>query len=104
MLNQINHEPGIDKIYLYAKDPYEAKYQLLIKKIESIGLKYLNNSKAFLEYSNDMDVIYKNIEEYNANKKRKILILFVAFDDMIADVLSNNKLNLILTESLEEEN
>ena len=58
LLNQINHEPGIDKIYLYAKDPYEAKYQLLIKKRESIGLKYLNDSKAFLEYSNDMDVIY----------------------------------------------
>ena len=65
LLNLINHEPDIDKIYLYAKDPYEAKYQLLINKRESTGLKYLNDSKAFIEYSNDMDGIYQNFEEYN---------------------------------------
>ena len=47
-VNLINHEPDIDKIYLYAKDPYEAKYQLLINKRESTGLKYLNDSKAFV--------------------------------------------------------
>ena len=63
LLNLINHEPDIDKIYLYAKDPYEEKYNLLIKKKESTGLKYLNDSKAFIEYSNDMDHIYKNLEE-----------------------------------------
>ena len=64
LLNLINHEPDIDKIYLYAKDLYEAKYQLLIRKQESTGLKYLNDSKAFIEYSNDMDDIYrkKNID------------------------------------------
>ena len=72
MLNLINHESNIDKIYLYAKDPYEAKYQLLINKKESTDLKYLNDSKAFIEYSNDMNVIYKNIKECNPNKKRKI--------------------------------
>ena len=82
------YELDIDKIYLYAKDPYEAKYQFLINKRESTGSKYLNDSKAFIEYSNDMDDIYKNIEEYNPNKKRKILILF---DDMIPDMLSNKK-------------
>ena len=54
LLNLINNEPVIYKIYLYAKDPYEAKYQLLINKRESTGLKYLNDSKAFIEYSNDM--------------------------------------------------
>ena len=70
-LNLINHEPDIDKIYLYAKDPCEVKYQLLIEKRENTGLKYLNDSKAFIEYSNDMDDIYKNIEEYNPNKKQK---------------------------------
>ena len=70
-LNLINHKPDIDKIYLYAKDPCEVKYQLLIEKRENTGLKYLNDSKAFLEYSNDMDDIYKNIEEYNPNKKQK---------------------------------
>ena len=59
-------------MYLYAKDPYETKYQLLINKRESTGLKYLNDSKAFIEYSNNMGDIYKNIEEYNPNEKRKI--------------------------------
>ena len=96
LFNLINEEPDIDKIYLYAKDPYEAKYQFLINKRESTGLKHFNDSKAFIEYSNDMDDIYKNIEEYNPNKKRKILIVF---DDMIADMLSNKKLNPIVTES-----
>ena len=76
MLNLKNHEPDFDKIYLYAKDLYEAKYQLLIKKRESIGLKYLNDSKASTEYSNGVDDIYKNIEESNPNNKRKILIVF----------------------------
>ena len=56
---------------MYAKDPYEAKYQFLIKKRESTVLKHFNDSKAIIEYSNDMDDIYKNIEEYNPNKKRK---------------------------------
>ena len=95
-LNLINHELNIDKMYLYAKDPFEAKCQLLINKRESTGLKYLNNSKDITEYSNDMDDIYKNIEEYNrqTNKKQKILVVF----DMIADILSNKKLNPIVTE------
>ena len=95
LLNLINHEPDIDKINFYAKDPYKAKYQLLINKRESTGLKYLNDSKAFTDYSNDMDNIYKNIEEYDPNKKWKILIVF---DDMIADMGSNKKLNPIVTE------
>ena len=57
LLNLTNHEPDIDKLYLYAKDPFKAKYQLLINKRENTGLKYFNNSKAFVEYSNDMDEI-----------------------------------------------
>ena len=65
LLNLINHEPGINKICLYDEDPYERKYQFLINKRESTGLKYLIDSKAFIEYSNDMDDLYKNIEEYN---------------------------------------
>ena len=77
------------------KDPNETKYQLLIKKRESTGLKYLNDSKAFIEYSNDMGYIYGNIEEYNPNKKQEI---FIVFDDMIDDMLSNEKLNPIVTE------
>ena len=65
LFNLINQQPDIDKIYLYAKDPYEAKYQFLINKRESTGLKHFNDAKAFIEYSNDMQDVYKNIEEYN---------------------------------------
>ena len=90
-----NIQPDIDKIYLYAKDPYEAKYQFLIKKHEDVGTKHFNDSKAFIKYSNDMVGVYENIEEYNPNKKQKPLI---AFDDMIADMLSNKKLNYLLKE------
>ena len=95
LFNLINQQPDIDKIYLYAKDPYEAKYQFLINKRESTDLKPFNDFKAFIECSNHMVHVYKNIEEYNRNNKRKMLI---AFDDMIADMLSNKKLNPIVTE------
>ena len=95
LFNLINHQPDIGKIYLYAKDPYETKYHFLINNRESTGLIHFNDSKAFIEYSNDMDDIHKNIEEYNPNKKRKILIVF---DDMIADMFSNKKPNPIVTE------
>ena len=81
--------------FLYAKDLYVEKYQLLINKRDSTSLKYFNDSKAFIEYSNGMDDIYKNFEEYNPNEKRKILI---AFDNLIADMLSNKKPNPIATE------
>ena len=92
--NLINNQPDIDKIYLYAKDPYEAKYQYLINKREKVGLDYFNDSKAFMEYSNDMHDLYNSIENYNPNKKRKVLV----FDDMIADMIHNKKLNPIVTE------
>ena len=95
LMNLINNQPDIDKIYLYSNDPFEAKYQLLINKRKSTRLKYSNDSKAFIEHSNDMDNVYKNIDEYNPNKKRKILIVF---DDKIADMLSNKKLNSMVTE------
>ena len=95
LLNLINKQPDIDKIYLYAKDPYEAKYQFLINKRESTGLKHFNDPKAFIEYSNDMHDVYKNIDEYNPDKENKILIVF---DDMIADMINNKKLNSIVTE------
>ena len=54
LLNLITNQLDIDKIYLYAKDPYEEKYQFLINKRESTGLKHLNDPKAFIEYSNDI--------------------------------------------------
>ena len=93
LLNLLNNQPDIDKIYLYAKDPYEKKYQYLINKREKVGLNHFNDPKAFMEYSNYMQDVYKNIEDYNPIKKRKILIVF---DDMIADII--NKLNPIVTE------
>ena len=54
LLNLINKHPDIDKIYLYAKDPYEMKYQFLINTRESVGINHFNDFKAFIEYSNDM--------------------------------------------------
>ena len=72
----INQQPDIGNICLYAKDPHEGKYQFLISKRESTGLKLFNDFKAFIEYLKDLDDIYKNIEENNPNKKRKILIVF----------------------------
>ena len=66
-----------------------------INKTESTGLKYFNDSEAFITYPNNVSDVYKNIEDYNQNKKRKILI---AFDDKIGDMLSNKKLNPIVTE------
>ena len=95
LLNLINNQPDIDKIYLYPKDPYEAKYQYLIKKREKVGLDHFDDPKAFIEYSNDMQDVYKNIGDYNPGKKRKVLIMF---DDMIADMINNNKLDSIATE------
>ena len=95
LLNLINNQPDIDKISLYAKDPYEAKYQYLIKKREKVGLDHFDDNKAFIEYSNDMQDFYRNIEVYNLGKKRKILIVF---DDMIADMINNKKFNTIVTE------
>ena len=94
-MNLINNQPDIDKIYLYAKDPYKTKYQYLINKREKVGLDHFNDPKAFIEYSNDMQDVYKNTEEYNPIEKRKVLIVF---DDMIADMINNNKLNPVVTE------
>ena len=95
LLNLIDNQPDIDKIHLYAKDPCEKKYQYLINKREIVGINHFNDPKASMEYSNDMQVVYKNIEYYNPIKKRKVLIIF---DDMIADMINNNKLNPIVTE------
>ena len=95
LLNLINNQPDIDKIYLYAKDPYEAKYQYLINKREKVGLDHFDDPKTFIEYSNDMQDVYKNIEDYNPRKKRKVLIIF---DDMIADMINNKNLSPIVAE------
>ena len=99
LLNLINNQPDIDKIYIYiyiyAKDPYEAKYQHLINKSEKVGQGHFNDPKAFIEYSNYMRDVYNSIEIYNPNKKRKVLIVF---DDMTADMINNKNLNSVVTE------
>ena len=95
LLNLIEKQPDIDKIYLYPKNSYEAKYQYLIKIREKVGLEHFNDPKAFIEYSDDMQDVHKNIDEYNIDKERKILI---AFDVMIADMINNKKLSSTVTE------
>ena len=94
-MNLVNNQSDIDRISLYAKDPYEAKNQFLINKRESTGLNLFNDLKAFIEYSNDMQDVYKNIDEYNVDKERKMLIFF---SDMIADMVNNKKLNSVVTD------
>ena len=97
LLNLIENQPDVDKIYLYAKDSYEAKYQYLINKREGVGTNHINDPKAFIKYSNDMHDVYKNIGEYNPDKENKILIVF---DDMIADMIHNKKLNSIVFQTV----
>ena len=87
--------------YLYVKDLYEAKYQYLINICEKLGIDNLDNSKVFIKYSNNMHEIYKNIDEYNPDKERKILIVF---DGMTADVINNKKLNSIIAVKKIKEN
>ena len=94
-MNLIDNQPDIDKIYLYAKDPYKAKYQYKINIRQKVVLKRFNDPKAFIEYSNHICDVYKNIDECDVDKDRKILIVL---DDMIADIIKNKKLNLIVTE------
>ena len=72
LLNLINEQRDIDKIYLYAKDLIEPKYEHLIKNRRNAGIKHLNDPKAFIDYSNTMNDIYDNIDLYNPNRKRKV--------------------------------
>ena len=97
LFNLIKQQDGdlIDKICLYAKDLSEPKYQFLIKKREDVGIKHLNDPNAFLEYSNTMDDVYNNIDDYNLNRKRKI---FIVFDDIIADIMTNKNFQNITKE------
>ena len=95
LFDLINNQPDIDKIYWYNKDPYDSIYQFLINKRESMLLKHFNDPKGFTEYSDNMEDVCKNIGEYNPGKKCKTLIVF---DNMIADMTKNKKLNSVVTE------
>ena len=78
---------------MYAKNLNKLKHQFLIKKRENVGIKHLNDSKAFIEYSQCMNDVYSNIDDYKSSRKRKNLIVF---DDMIADIISNKKIQPII--------
>ena len=85
----------IDKIYLYAKDTDEKKYQFLINKREQAGIKNLSHPHAFIEYSNDMNDLLEDINNYNKNRDKNVLIIF---DDMIADIMRSETFKAIVKE------
>ena len=94
LIQNLNETTPIEKIYLYAKDLGEPKYELLINNIKNAGIKRFNDSNAFIEYSNDMDDVFTNIDDYNKQRKQKVLI----FDDMIIDIMSSKKFKAIIKE------
>ena len=89
LIQKLNNTNPIDKIHLYAKDLSEPKYEILIDNSEKSGIKNYNDPNAFIEYSNSMDDVFENIHDYNTKRKRRILIVF---DDMIANIMTNKKL------------
>ena len=95
IIQKLNDTDPIDKIYLYAKDLSEPKYEYLINKSEEAGNKYFKGPTAFIEYSIDMNDVFTNINDYNKQGKRKVLIIF---DDMIADIMSNKNFKAIIKE------
>ena len=95
LIQKQDNDNLIDKIYLYAGDLSEPKYQFLIKKREDAEMKNLNDPSAFIEYSNTMDDVYNNIDDYNTKRKGKNLIVF---DDMIAHIMTNKKFQAVIKE------
>ena len=95
LLHLIDKFHPIDKIYLYAKDTNDKKYQYLINKREQAGIKNLNDHHAFIEYSNNMNDVLENINNYNKNRDKKVLIIFY---DMIADIMRSKKFKAIVKE------
>ena len=93
LLHLINNFHPIDKIHLYAKDIGEEKYNYLINKSKQAGIKNLNDPKAFIDYSNDMSNAPDDINYYNKNRDKKVLIIF---DDMIADIEYNTDFKKII--------
>ena len=95
LLHLINNFYPIDKIYLYAKEIDEKKCQYLINKREQAGIKNLNDPHGFIEYSNDMNDVLEDINNYNKKRDKKVLIIF---DDMIADIIRSEKFKAIVKE------
>ena len=88
LLHLINNSHPIDKIYLYAKDLHEPKYEYLINKREETGIKNFIDAHAFIDYSDDMNEVLDDINNHNKNRDKKVSIVF---DDMIADIEYNNR-------------
>ena len=93
LIKEQDERDVIDKIYLYARDLNEPKYQFLIEKHGNIGIKHYNDLNTFIGFSNMMDDVYENIDDYNLSRKRKKLIVF---DDMIADIMTNRRFQAIM--------
>ena len=85
LIQNLNNTNPIDKIYLYAKDLSEPKYEFLINNRRNARIKNYNDPNAFIEHSNTMDDVFENIDDYNTKRKRRILIVF---DDMVADIMT----------------
>ena len=96
LFNLVKHQqPDSDKIYLYVKDPFEWKYQLLFNWKEKVGTEILKIPKGFIDYLQPIDDVYENLEDYNPKKKGRVLIVF---DDMMGDMESNKKWGPIIAE------
>ena len=95
LLHLINDLHPIDKVYLYAKDLHETKYEYLFNKREHVGIKNLNDPHAFIEYSDDMIDVLDDINNYNKNRDKKVPIVF---DDMTADIEYNKNFKRIIKE------
>ena len=95
LIKEQDNRNVIDKIYLYAKDLSEPRYEYLIKKREDERIKHVNNPNAFIACSNTMDDVYEDIDNYNAKRDKEVLFVF---DDIIADIMSNKKFQAIIKE------
>ena len=95
LIQNLNKITPVDKIYLYAKDLSKPKYEFLINNRKNAGIKHFNDPTAFIEYSNNMNDVFTNIDNYNKQRKQKLLIIF---DDMIADIMSSKNFKAIIKE------
>ena len=95
LINNLNKTTAIDKIYLYAKDLAEPKYEFLINNIKNAGIKHFNDPTAFIEYSDNMNDVYADISNYNKKRENKVLIVF---DNMIADIEYNKNFTKMIKE------
>ena len=88
LIKEQDYQDVIDKIYLYARDLSEPKYQFLIKKVEDAGIMHVNNPNVFIVCSNTMDDVYEDTDNYSSKRHKKFLFVF---DDTIADIMTNKK-------------